>query len=157
VHAKRYIVIDGSNIAREHGKKDGNVFSCKGIKIVVDYFLQMGHDKITVILPRFRRGQSDKESPTKNPEILDELEKNGYLSYSPSRYINGKLTIPYDDRIILKTAVHFNAAIVSNDNYRDLMRENEEWKKHIENNLLQYSCVNDLFMIPEDPFGRNGP
>ena len=57
----------------------------------------------------------------------------------------------------MKTAVHFNAAIVSNDNYRDLMRENEEWKKHIENNLLQYSFVNDLFMIPEDPFGRNGP
>ena len=53
-------------------------------------------------MPRFRRGTSDHEVPTRNPEILDQLEKNGYLCYTPSRYVNNKLIIPYDDRFILR-------------------------------------------------------
>jgi len=46
---------------------------------------------------------------------------------------------------------------VSNDNYRDLMLENADWKRHIEANLLQYSFVGDLFLIADDPMGRRGP
>lgn len=53
--------------------------------------------------------------------------------------------------------MHHNAVIVSNDNYRDLMLENEEWRHYIENNLLQYSFVDDLFLIADDPMGRRGP
>lgn len=83
-------------------------------------------------MPRYRRGTSDHEVPTTNPEILDELEARGYLTYTPSRYINNKLIIPYDDRFILKTALHFSGIIVSNDNYRDLQKEDDSWKKHIE-------------------------
>jgi ribonuclease ZC3H12 len=108
-------------------------------------------------VPRFRRGTSDHEVPTRNPEILDQLEKNGYLCYTPSRYVNNKLIIPYDDRFILKAAVHYNAIIVSNDNYRDLWNENNEWKRHIETSLLQYSFIGDLFMVADDPLGRSGP
>jgi ribonuclease ZC3H12 len=108
-------------------------------------------------VPRFRRGQSDIECPTLNPEILDELEKNGYLTYTPSRYVNNKLICPYDDRFILRAAEHYNAIIVSNDNYRDLMLEKYEWKLIVERNLLQYTFIGDLFMIADDPFGRKGP
>jgi hypothetical protein len=108
-------------------------------------------------VPRFRRGQSDVECPTINPEILDDLEKNGYLTYTPSRYVNNKLICPYDDRFILRAAEHYNAIIVSNDNYRDLMQENYEWRLLVERNLLQYTFIGDLFMIADDPFGRKGP
>ena len=107
------------------------MFSCQGIKIVVDYFLGRGHTDVMAIVPRFRRGKFDKECPTINPEILDDLEKNNNLTYSPSRYVDGKLFCPYDDRFIIKLAVEFNAVIVSNDNYRDLMLENSEWKSWI--------------------------
>ena len=120
-------------MAREHGKEMGRAsFSCKGIKIVIEHFLQRGHTQIRALVPRFRRGTSDQEIPTTHPEILDELEAKGFLTYTPSRYVNNKLIIPYDDRFILKAACHYNAIIVSNDNYRDLQKESSEWKKHIE-------------------------
>ena len=63
-----------------------------------------------------------------NKEILDELETNGFLSYTPSRRIENKLVISYDDRFILKAAEGLNGVIVSNDNYRDLQAENPNWK-----------------------------
>lgn len=153
----KYIIIDGSNVAIEHGNTKGRFFSCMGIKLVVDYFLNRGHVNIKVMIPRFRRGSADLKFPTLNPEILDELEKHGYLTYTPSRYVQNKLVCPYDDRFILKAALYHNAIIVSNDNYRDLMKENLNWKQHIENNLLQYAFVDDLFLIADDPLGKNGP
>ena len=110
----------------------GRVFSCRGIKLAVDHFLQRGHRQIKALLPRFRRGNSDKDCPTIHPEILDELEQSGFLTYTPSRYVENKLILPYDDRFILKAACHYNAIIVSNDNYRDLTPENPDWKRLVD-------------------------
>ena len=109
------------------------MFSCRGIQLVVEHFLRRGHREIRALVPRFRRGTSDTDCPTMNPEILDELEKQGFLAYTPSRYVNNKLILPYDDRFILKAAHYYNAVIVSNDNYRDLMKESVEWKRLVEN------------------------
>lgn len=123
----------------------------------MDYFVKRGHTQIKAIIPRFRRGNSDTDCPTLNPELLDELENDQYLSYTPSRYVNNKLILPYDDRFIISAATHYDAIIVSNDNYRDLMNEDPEWKRVIQRNLLQYTFIGDLFMIAQDPMGRNGP
>ena len=154
----RFIVIDGSNVAREHGKRYGNkIYSIEGIKIVIDYFLRRGHKQIKAIVPRFRRGNSDNDCPTRKPELLDELEEKGFITYTPSRFIQNQLICAYDDRFILKTALHFDAVIVSNDLYRDLMAEDYQFKHLVENNLLQYSFVEDLFLIADDPMGRRGP
>lgn len=158
-HQLRYIIIDGSNIAIEHGRQKGNQkqFSCQGIQIVVDFFRARGHADIKVFMPRFRRGDSDLSCPTIDPHILDELEQAGNLCYTPSRFVNRKLVVPYDDRFILKTAAHYNAIIVSNDNYRDLVPENKDWKRIVDTSLLQYSFVGDLFLVADDPLGREGP
>jgi len=134
---KRYIVIDASNVAmtyknyffeawiisktfhsqniflniKRHGH-DG-VFSSVGIKLVVDYFKNKGHDDIKAFVPRFRENHEN----TKNPEILNELEKERILVFTPSR--------SYDDGFILEAAKLKNAVIVSNDNYRDKIFEEE--------------------------------
>jgi ribonuclease ZC3H12 len=110
----------------------GRVFSCKGIKLAVDHFVQRGHTEIKALVPRFRRGSSDLECPSIHPEILDELEKKNFITYTPSRYVQNKLIVPYDDRFIIKAAIFHNAIIVSNDNYKDLQQENNEWKRYIE-------------------------
>jgi hypothetical protein len=130
----RYIIIDGSNIAREHGKAkhgNNNVFSCDGIKIAVDFFKTRGHNEIKVIIPRFRRGTADKKCPSLNPQILDDLEKQNHITYTPSKFIEGKLVSSHDDKLILEAATAKNAVVVSNDHFRDLLKDKPEWKDTI--------------------------
>lgn len=151
----RPIVIDGSNVAMSHGKK--KVFSCKGILLAVNYFRARNHQDITVFVPNYRKELSRPDALIEDREILDKLEQERILVYTPSRCINGKRVTCYDDRFILRLAQDTDGIIVSNDHFRDLQNEKPEWKELIEKRLLMYSYVNDLFMPPDDPLGRNGP
>jgi hypothetical protein len=101
-------------------------YSIRGIKIVIDYFLKRGHKDIKAIVPRFRRGtgDTDRDCQTLDPELLDELDKDHYLTYTPSK--------SYDDRFVLEAAVPHNAVIVSNDLYRDLYAESADYKRQVE-------------------------
>ncbi|XP_054852598.1 probable ribonuclease ZC3H12B [Eublepharis macularius] len=151
----RPVVIDGSNVAMSHGNKEG--FSCRGIQLAVDWFLEKGHKDITVFVPAWRKEQSRPDAPITDQEILHKLEKEKILVFTPSRRVQGRRVVCYDDRFIVKLAYDSDGIIVSNDNYRDLQNEKPEWKKFIEERLLMYSFVNDKFMPPDDPLGRHGP
>lgn len=151
----RPIVIDGSNVAMSHGNKD--VFSCRGILLAVSFFLERGHTDITVFVPSFRKEQPRPDMPITDQQILADLEKKKIMVFTPSRRVGGKRLVCYDDRFIVKLAYKSDGVIVSNDTYRDLQSEKPEWKKFIEERLLMYSFVNDLFMPPDDPMGRKGP
>lgn len=76
-------------------------------------------------------------------DILRKLEKEKILVFTPSRRVQGRRVVCYDDRFIVKLACDSDGIIVSNDNYRDLQNEKPEWKKFIEERLLMYSFVND--------------
>uniref|UniRef100_A0A3Q3MX96 Probable ribonuclease ZC3H12C n=1 Tax=Mastacembelus armatus TaxID=205130 RepID=A0A3Q3MX96_9TELE len=151
----RPIVVDGSNVAMSHGNKE--VFSCQGIQLAVDWFLERGHHNITVFVPAWRKEQSRPDAPITDQEILRRLEKEKILVFTPSRRVQGRRVVCYDDRFIVKLAYESDGIIVSNDNYRDLANEKPEWKKFIDERLLMYSFVNDKFMPPDDPLGRHGP
>ncbi|KAG2460754.1 ribonuclease ZC3H12A [Polypterus senegalus] len=151
----RPIVIDGSNVAMSHGNKE--VFSCHGIQLAVNYFIERGHTDITVFVPSWRKEQPRPDVPITDQHILRELEKKKILVFTPSRRVAGKRVVCYDDRFIVKLAHESDGIIVSNDTYRDLQNERPEWKKFIEERLLMYSFVNDKFMPPDDPLGRHGP
>ncbi|XP_062270593.1 probable ribonuclease ZC3H12C [Scomber scombrus] len=151
----RPIVVDGSNVAMSHGNKE--VFSCQGILLAVDWFLERGHHDITVFVPAWRKEQSRPDAPITDQEILRRLEKEKILVFTPSRRVQGRRVVCYDDRFIVKLAYESDGIIVSNDNYRDLANEKPEWKKFIDERLLMYSFVNDKFMPPDDPLGRHGP
>uniref|UniRef100_F6V0S6 Zinc finger CCCH-type containing 12C n=1 Tax=Ornithorhynchus anatinus TaxID=9258 RepID=F6V0S6_ORNAN len=151
----RPIVIDGSNVAMSHGNKE--VFSCRGIKLAVDWFLERSHKDITVFVPAWRKEQSRPDALITDQEILRKLEKEKILVFTPSRRVQGRRVVCYDDRFIVKLAFESDGIIVSNDNYRDLANEKPEWKKFIDERLLMYSFVNDKFMPPDDPLGRHGP
>ncbi|KAL4713666.1 hypothetical protein ACJJTC_004197 [Scirpophaga incertulas] len=146
----RMIIIDGSNVAMQHGK--GRVFSVRGLKICIDYFVNRGH-VVKAFVPRFRC----KWGKSTEPKLLDDLERQGLVVYTPSREIQGRMVTSYDDRYIVQCAAEFDGVIVSGDNYRDLLRENERWRFVIENRLLMFTWVNDMIMFPRDPLGRNGP
>ncbi|XP_068600744.1 probable ribonuclease ZC3H12B [Brachionichthys hirsutus] len=151
----RQIVIDGSNVAMSHGNKE--VFSCRGMQLAVEWFLEKGHKDITVFVPAWRKEQSRPDALIADQEILRKLEKEKILVFTPSRRVQGRRVVCYDDRFIVKLAYDSDGIIVSNDNYRDLQNEKPEWKKFIEERLLMYSFVNDKFMPPDDPLGRHGP
>ncbi|KAM8895850.1 putative ribonuclease ZC3H12B [Lycaon pictus] len=151
----RPVVIDGSNVAMSHGNKEE--FSCRGIQLAVDWFLDKGHKNITVFVPAWRKEQSRPDAPITDQDILRKLEKEKILVFTPSRRVQGRRVVCYDDRFIVKLAFDSDGIIVSNDNYRDLQVEKPEWKKFIEERLLMYSFVNDKFMPPDDPLGRHGP
>ncbi|XP_033863910.3 probable ribonuclease ZC3H12C isoform X2 [Acipenser ruthenus] len=151
----RPIVLDGSNVAMSHGNKE--VFSCHGIKLAVDWFLDRGHKDITVFVPAWRKEQSRPDALITDQEILRKLEREKILVFTPSRRVQGRRVVCYDDRFIVKLAYESDGIIVSNDNYRDLANEKPEWKKFIDERLLMYSFVNDKFMPPDDPLGRHGP
>ncbi|XP_076159544.1 putative ribonuclease ZC3H12C [Alosa pseudoharengus] len=151
----RPIVVDGSNVAMSHGNKE--VFSCQGIQLAVDWFLERGHRDITVFVPAWRKEQSRPDALITDQEFLRRLEKDKILVFTPSRRVQGRRVVCYDDRFIVKLAYESDGIIVSNDNYRDLANEKPEWKKFIDERLLMYSFVNDKFMPPDDPLGRHGP
>lgn len=65
--------------------------------------------------------------------------------FTPARRIGGKRVVCYDDRYVLKLAAETGGIVVSNDNYRDLLNENPEYKKVVEERLLMYSFVNDRY------------
>ncbi|KAG5264704.1 hypothetical protein AALO_G00257100 [Alosa alosa] len=153
--ALKPIIIDGSNVAMSHGNKE--VFSCLGIQLAVNFFLDRGHTDITVFVPLWRREQPRPDVPITDQHILRELEKRKILVFTPSRRVAGKRVVCYDDRFIVKLAYESDGIIVSNDTYRDLQGEKPEWKLFIEGRLLMYSFVNDRFMVPDDPLGRRGP
>lgn len=81
----RPVVIDGSNVAMGHGNKE--VFSCRGIKICVDWFRARGHKEITVFVPKWRKEASRPDNPVVDQEILGELERDRLLVFTPSRLV----------------------------------------------------------------------
>ncbi|XP_008050431.1 probable ribonuclease ZC3H12D [Carlito syrichta] len=141
VSSLRPVVIDGSNVAMSHGNKE--IFSCRGIQLAVDWFRDRGHTYIKVFVPSWRREPPRSDTPIREQHVLEDLERQEVLVYTPSRKVHGKRLVCYDDRYIVKVAYEQDGVIVSNDNYRDLQSENPEWKWFIEQRLLMFSFVND--------------
>ncbi|XP_053324474.1 protein KHNYN-like [Spea bombifrons] len=148
----RHIIIDGSNVAMIHGLR--RFFSCRGIALATQYFWDRGHRNITIFVPQWR---TKKDSKVKEQHFLTELSEIGLLSLTPSRTVDGKRITSYDDRFMLQLAEKTDGVIVTNDNLRDIYDESDAWKNIIKGRLLQFTFVGDIFMVPDDPLGRNGP
>ncbi|XP_076846951.1 NEDD4-binding protein 1 [Brachyhypopomus gauderio] len=148
----RHIIIDGSNVAMAHGLH--RIFSCRGIAIAVEAFWRRGHREITVFVPQWRQ----KRDPNITEQhFLTQLEDLRLLSFTPSREVCGQRISSHDDRFFLHLAEKTGGVIVTNDNMRDFVTHSEAWKKIIQERLLQYTFVEDHFMIPDDPLGKHGP
>lgn len=113
---KRMVVIDGSNVAFHHS--NNKEFSVKGLSIVVEYFKSRGHE-VKAIVPQFRM----KKHLSTDQNTLETLQQQGIVILTPSKNLPGQCSSSYDDRFILDVADNFDAAIISNDNYKDLLDE----------------------------------
>uniref|UniRef100_A0A4W4G2R9 NEDD4-binding protein 1 n=1 Tax=Electrophorus electricus TaxID=8005 RepID=A0A4W4G2R9_ELEEL len=138
----RHIVIDGSNVAM--------AFDC--------FPPDTGHHRIfscqiTVFVPQWRQ----KRDPNITAYFLNQLVDLRLLSFTPSREVCGQRISSHDDRFLLHLAEKTGGVIVTNDNLRDFVTQSEAWKKIIQERLLQFTFVEDHFMIPDDPLGKHGP
>lgn len=122
---KRKILIDGSNVAvtyakalhgRYYKKHNRNAFSVEGLEICINYFKSMGF-QVRAIVPEYRL-KHDKSS---NCRLIQKMQEEGYLVATPAK--------SYDDEILLKGAVQLNAAVVSND----FFREHQKFNFHVFN------------------------
>ncbi|KAF7657356.1 hypothetical protein LDENG_00028330 [Lucifuga dentata] len=148
----RHIIIDGSNVAMAHGLH--RFFSCRGIALAVETFWRQGHREITVFVPQWRQ-KRDRLSTEQH--FLNQLEDLRLLSFTPSREVCGQRISAHDDRFLLHLAEKTDGIIVTNDNLRDFVDTSDTWRKIIQERLLQFTFVEDHFMIPDDPLGKNGP
>ena len=152
-----YIAANGGLVMYQQRSTRGGAaapkFSAEGISICVDYFRKRGHKEIIVFVPAFR----SKKSRSDKPEILERLNREGILKYTPCKQIDGRAHNSYDDRFVVQCAALMKAIIVSNDNYRDLLQEDCTLKNVIDNRVLKYVWVGNTLMFPPDPLGKNGP
>ncbi|NXY29979.1 N4BP1 protein, partial [Pomatorhinus ruficollis] len=148
----KHIIIDGSNVAISHGLR--KFFSCRGIAIAVDYFWKRGHRNITVFVPQWR---TRRDPFITEQNFLTQLEDVGILSLTPARMVLGARIAAHDDRFLLHLAAKTGGVIVTNDNFREFVTESFAWREIIQKRLLQYTFAGDIFMVPDDPLGRNGP
>ncbi|NWU89342.1 N4BP1 protein, partial [Upupa epops] len=148
----KHIIIDGSNVAISHGLR--KFFSCRGIAIAVDYFWKRGHRNITVFVPQWRTRRDPSHTEQK---FLTQLQDVGILSLTPARMVLGARIAAHDDRFLLHLADKTGGIIVTNDNFREFVTESLAWREIIQKRLLQYTFAGDIFMVPDDPLGRNGP
>jgi len=158
--ALRPVIIDGSNVAMQLGKK---IFATRGILICARYFISRGHRVITFV-PTFRRNQREDNfrRPMKDQHLLDWMYRHEMLVYTPSRNITDdedhrRRIVCYDDYYIVQYAHQTGGVVVSKDQYRDVLIEHPEWADTIKNRLIMFSWAGEMFMVAEDPFGKRGP
>ncbi|XP_055324933.1 probable serine/threonine-protein kinase DDB_G0278845 [Sitodiplosis mosellana] len=147
---KRMIVIDGSNVAYSHGLKDKS-YSVKGIELCIKYFEDRGFE-VRAVVPQMRW----KRNMSTDPDTLERLRNAGKVVDTPCKNLPGQRSSSYDDRFILEIAEHKNAAIISNDNYTDLLNQSVVWDEIIKERVVGFTFCDDLIMIPQDPYGKNG-
>jgi len=79
-----------------HG--NNKVFSCYGIKLVIDFFKQRGHSKVVALVPQWRLWAPTPDHPVSDQHLLEILKDQGTLTFTPSRRVGNHNICCYDDR-----------------------------------------------------------
>ena len=74
------------------------MFSCRGIELCVQYFLDLGHKDVVALVPQWRQCRPTPQFPMTGQEILHKLHNDGHLEYTPSKKVGPKRIAVYDDR-----------------------------------------------------------
>ncbi|CAO2640639.1 NEDD4-binding protein 1 [Lemmus lemmus] len=159
----KHIVIDGSNVAITHGLK--KVFSCRGIALQLNIFGSLATETSLCLSHSGEQGVILMSQPLLNTyqlrphteqHFLTQLQELGILSLTPAQMVFGERIASHDDRFLLHLADKPGGIIVTNDNFREFLTESVSWRDIIKR-LLQHTFVGNIFMVPDDPLGRNRP
>ncbi|XP_059614858.1 protein KHNYN-like [Phlebotomus argentipes] len=143
---KRLVVLDGSNIAFFHSNH--TYFSVRGLEIAIEEIMRMGHE-VVAIVPAFRI----KPGKTSDQMLLQSLVNRNLVKL----VCLNTFERCYDDSFILNEAKDTNGVVVSNDNYLGEAQSSAEFLEIVENRVIPFMFFKDKFMLPQDPYGENGP
>uniref|UniRef100_A0A7S1TE81 RNase NYN domain-containing protein n=1 Tax=Compsopogon caeruleus TaxID=31354 RepID=A0A7S1TE81_9RHOD len=160
---KRKVIIDGSNVAYDHGC--GNSYSARGILLALEYFEQRQHDTVAIVNRRHSQitgGPRQRPGHDADVALLDELRRQGRLCYCP--------VDEDEDLYILQYAARNDALILSNDWYRkevksqltamnrarlaDLISRNRISYMFIRDQLFVKPNIGSLWVDERTAFGR---
>lgn len=107
-----------------------------------------------------------KRSQSTDPDGLEKLIKAGKVIPTPCKNLPGKRSTSYDDRFILQAAELRDGAVISNDNFVDLLKQkdgnifilfsNSSHAISIELNLSSFLfCTYLSFVSTKHSMGRN--
>ncbi|KAK7822442.1 hypothetical protein U0070_001609 [Myodes glareolus] len=110
---------------------------------------------ITVFVPQWR---TRRHPNVKEQHFLTQLKEVGILSLTSSRMVLGeRIAASHVDSFLLHLAHKTAGVIVSNNNFRKFVTESVSWREIVAKRLLQYMFVGNIFLVPNNPLGRNGP
>lgn len=163
----RPVILDGSNIAMQHGTgaRFGPyrlpIFSCRAMLIACRYFIARGH-YVVAFVPEDRAKQhpdNTRRPMTDKHLLLWMIEKNLVCQTPAQRSYNSKQNYfvkCYDDLMLIQYADNHGGVIVSKDQFRDVLVQYPEWEGTIQHRRLMFSWIGDEFLVPNDPMGRGG-
>lgn len=133
------VLIDACNVGYFYTNHRG--FSAEGVRLALQHFFDRGFEAYGM-LPRFRL----KPGKSSDYTVLDMLYKNGRLIATPCKEFPVR-GMAYDDRFMLEIATKYGCAIVSNDQYRDVMHERPGWADCVRQRRRGFQWNGSYFML----------
>lgn len=66
-----------------------------------------------------------KRSQSTEPDLLEKMHNAGKIIMTPCKNLPGSRSISYDDRFVLQAAELNDGAVISNDNFVDLLQKKD--------------------------------
>lgn len=135
----RTIIIDGVNVAKSFSQS-GGTFSVRGLEIAINYFENKGH-RVKAVCPQnyCQRAMTDDQNGFRR------LEKQRKVVLTPCKRLPSNTNCCTHKKLILDITHAKDGVIVSNDNFRDLLNENDRWNDVIRSRILGYNWNNGNF------------
>jgi hypothetical protein len=146
------IVLDGQNIAYNHGKQKAKELGCKGffsyegLKIAAESLYKNGY-RASFILPYFWCKKSKIRHYDDAQNIVDYLKKNELIIC-----VGGEKSNKIDDAHALRYAHDNDFCLITNDQFRTQLEELNDnvqvhWKNWIDANSIGFTFQRDSFFL----------
>lgn len=139
MNSNRTIIIDGLSVGTAF--TNSTKFAVRALEICIELFEKRGHP-VRCVLPL--------NTPIDNPTKVNELLVQEKLILIP------ELNNDYD-RFILTRAAEIDGVIITNKDYNQYQFEKSNWLPIINSRTVGFTWIDEMIILPTDPYGRNGP
>ena len=96
--------------------------------IAIKWFTSRGHEHVFAVVPQSRKIKLLKEGRRKDVDTLERMHKSNLLIFTPSKRTDERCWDSYDDRQMIEFAATKKGIVVTNDQFRDLLKDYNDYK-----------------------------